>query len=953
MDGERPAVAETVVDVSETIVDDELRSVFLAGDLVFDAVAAAASEGRMASCVSSEAFTIHTDEVIGSGSQGIVVYATDSAGARYAAKISYPLATARERRNRKTILKNLVSLMDEHPFGPNHYKQTHLMPVYAYGKIKGQGSSDIRYDVAIMALCDSSLGDAGGCSYEEIRRIVLPQAADGLRALHAQGIVHRDIKPKNLYRLEGSIVLGDYGISSLLDEGKDTGATVFDKRTPGYSPHSSVVQRENDWYALGYTIWTLYNDGKHPHQALIDAGDLSAVLAGKRPVEFVPHAPNEASLGELIYGLTLEASRGRLGYEAIQEWLDDPATFHFESPFDVAESMRAYQFRGCVYSNNADLAEAMAEHWSDASEHIRSGTLGDFLKSSGQHDLAVLVHKALDEALAWNDYDFGTASAVTALKGSSDEFAWKGRWHKRAGIADEVFARLSSEPSVMYECASDLEKVHELLRFLIVAYVGDSRFAQEEAVVRAAQDVIPETGSSDVILRVDNLLVMFEALCSDKAAVRQFFIEHGPFGDAVWVKQHIAAYRGTTKEAERAIAVVRERRLPFPEQDSIERSRTMLRDLDASVQAIYVGFPANPYVRMLGLREDAAVSVGSNLAYRVAVVYGERCTLGYALSLTPLSKRDSLCDFDSLREGAAREARGTATRIREMAQTDASSPAGGHSKLWHLFLMVCTVLVIMNVWDSFGRFSQDVLAGFETHAPTMEAAGGIVPDSWLDGVWASNEGEAPNAATFEVSPATIASDSRIEPMSSCSLGLNAFLAGFTIAGICVLLVRIIQLVSMLFASFIRKRKLRNAERLTVDADRLMEMPLSESIVMLLDDRRLPSERTAFSTQSHSGFENEPLEKATRLICVAYRFAVVLLIVGVVLATVTWVPLGLAHLSASNVQALMPMMMLAGQASLLFAIGIYCAIVLKVGKTRPNMLVVVFLSFPLPFLMWFC
>ena len=64
------------------------------------------------------------------------------------------------------------------------------------------------------------------------------------------------------------MVLGDFGISSVLEEGRDTGATKVDRRTPGYSPHSSVVQRENDWYALGYTIWTLYNGGRHPHQAL-------------------------------------------------------------------------------------------------------------------------------------------------------------------------------------------------------------------------------------------------------------------------------------------------------------------------------------------------------------------------------------------------------------------------------------------------------------------------------------------------------------------------------------------------------------------------------------------------------------------------------------------------------------------------------------------------------------
>lgn len=145
------------------------------------------------------------------------------------------------------------------------------------------GLGESTYDVVVMPLCDDAF-TRDGASFEELRDRIIPQAASALAHLHDEGIVHRDVKPKNLYLLEGEVVLGDFGISSVLEEGRDTGATKVDRRTPGYSPHSSVVQRENDWYALGYTIWTLYNGGRHPHQTLIDGDDLSAVLAGGRPV---------------------------------------------------------------------------------------------------------------------------------------------------------------------------------------------------------------------------------------------------------------------------------------------------------------------------------------------------------------------------------------------------------------------------------------------------------------------------------------------------------------------------------------------------------------------------------------------------------------------------------------------------------------------------------------------
>ena len=59
----------------------------------------------------------------------------------------------------------------------------------------------------------------------------------------------------------------------------------------------------------GYTIWTLYNGGRHPHQTLIDGDDLSAVLAGGRPVAFEARALEHETLGQLIYGCLLYTSR--------------------------------------------------------------------------------------------------------------------------------------------------------------------------------------------------------------------------------------------------------------------------------------------------------------------------------------------------------------------------------------------------------------------------------------------------------------------------------------------------------------------------------------------------------------------------------------------------------------------------------------------------------------------
>lgn len=250
-----------------------------------------------------------------------------------------------------------------------------------------------------------------------------------------------------------------------------------------------MIQRENDWYALGYTIWTLYNDGIHPHQALIDVGDLSAVLAGKHPVEFIPHHPEEATLGELIYGLTLESVRGRLGYDDVQAWLEDPAHFHFEDPFDRAESGVSYQFKGKTYTDNALLADAMASSWQDAADHVYSQTLERYLTNAGQHDLAVSLHRvtASDEYASGSGRDrrSGAFNRTHLAEGLCDAvlLVWTlVRSRKSCRPAIRAYFRDASE--ILATCA-DADAESEAYRFLLAAFAGEGEQARFETLVRA------------------------------------------------------------------------------------------------------------------------------------------------------------------------------------------------------------------------------------------------------------------------------------------------------------------------------------------------------------------------------------------------------------------------------------------------------------------------------------
>jgi len=91
--------------------------------------------------------------------------------------------------------------------------------------------------------------------YPEVKDICL-DLASGLAYLHKRKVVHRDVKPSNIFRHGERTVLGDFGIVKGLDRGsaESTGFTVG---TPGYMAPEHFRGRtepRSDQYALGVVL---------------------------------------------------------------------------------------------------------------------------------------------------------------------------------------------------------------------------------------------------------------------------------------------------------------------------------------------------------------------------------------------------------------------------------------------------------------------------------------------------------------------------------------------------------------------------------------------------------------------------------------------------------------------------------------------------------------------------
>lgn len=159
---------------------------------------------------------------------------------------------------------------------------------------------------------------------------VIKEIINAFDYCHTKGIVHRDIKPGNLFykNADGSdILVGDFGISSEVDiEGGMSKRITTSSRTEGYAApeiYSGVIGKEIDYYALGITVFELLtgvmafagrNEG-HIMRDTIQGRVVEDLLSRDEAKNF------SSRMQQLIKGLLTVRHDKRWGFEEVDRFL--------------------------------------------------------------------------------------------------------------------------------------------------------------------------------------------------------------------------------------------------------------------------------------------------------------------------------------------------------------------------------------------------------------------------------------------------------------------------------------------------------------------------------------------------------------------------------------------------------------------------------------------------------
>jgi serine/threonine-protein kinase len=224
--------------------------------------------------------------IVGSGGMGVVLKGFEMALDRYVAiKVLAPhLATSGAARTRfAREARAAAAVIHENVVSIHRVAEANGLPFLVMPYIAGDSLV-------------KRLDERGPLELHEILRIGV-QIASGLAAAHAQGLVHRDIKPGNILLGSGieRVTITDFGLARAADDASLTRSGVITGTPQFMSPEQArgePVDARSDLFSLGSVLYAMCT-GRPPFRADTAYGVLRRIgETNPRPIqELVPQIP--------------------------------------------------------------------------------------------------------------------------------------------------------------------------------------------------------------------------------------------------------------------------------------------------------------------------------------------------------------------------------------------------------------------------------------------------------------------------------------------------------------------------------------------------------------------------------------------------------------------------------------------------------------------------------------
>ncbi len=281
-----------------------------------------------------------------------------------------------------------------------------------------------------------SIGSLQGkkLEFDQLKNVIIPCLNNGLKDLHDNGIIHKDLKPSNIMITDGgkSIAIIDFGISSAVENG----STVIVTRT-GMTPQYSAPETfrdlflsESDYYSMGITIYELFC-GKTPYDNM-PQDEIEKYVSVQR-IPFPANVPQK--LKELITALTYyditnrknkENPNRRWGYEEVKKWCNGVRQTIPGEGVDRKE-IPPFEFKGKKYVKREELIIAFVENWDDGKKQLFRGNLFQYFNMFDKHAADVCQKAEMDATRHSGQDDMIFWSTMYALNPNTTEFYWRGR----------------------------------------------------------------------------------------------------------------------------------------------------------------------------------------------------------------------------------------------------------------------------------------------------------------------------------------------------------------------------------------------------------------------------------------------------------------------------------------------------------------------------------------------